>query len=175
MPNEEHPTWKERVVEELRSLSVTVLYLWVLLSIFAVHREVVLAHYDISYSEKFGFALVNALILAKFMWLGEVLHAGKRVVGKPLAYSTIWNAALFSAILMVCHLLEEALLRWWHGQSGGQNALDVREILATWLMVFVVLIPFFLVKGLVQILGKSEMKSLMFHSAARPAREERPA
>jgi len=105
MMHEEKPGWKKRAFDELRKLSITVLYIWVLLSVFALHREIILRSYHIDYPTKFGFAFINAVILAKFMWLGEILHAGKKAAGKALLHSTLWNAALFAVILTVCHFL----------------------------------------------------------------------
>jgi len=164
MMNEEKPGWKKRALDELRKLSITVIYLWVLLSVFTLHREIILAKYHINYSAKFGFALINAVILAKFMWLGEILHAGKKAAGKALLYSMLWNSALFAVILMVCHLLEEALVRVWHGQSFAASFSETvadPSIFATMLLMFVVLIPFFFAKGLIEILGKDEIKRLL--------------
>src|ERR1700761_6247408 len=103
MMHEEKSGWKKRVVDELKKLSITVLYIWVLLSVFTLYREMILANYNIDYSVKFGFAFINALILAKFMWLGEVLHVGKKAARKALLYSTLWNSALFAMVLMVFH------------------------------------------------------------------------
>ena len=171
MINQEKPGWKRRALDELRKLSITVVYIWVLLSVFTLHREVILASYHINYSAKFGFAFINAVILAKFMWLGEILHAGKKAAGKALLYSTPWNSALFTVILMVCHLLEETLLKLWHGQSMAESfsetVADPRDIFATALLVFVVLIPFFFAKGLIEILGKDEIKRLLLKSRPR--------
>ena len=165
MMHEEKPGWKKRALNELRKLSITVIYLWVLLSVFALHREIILRSYHINYPANFGFAFINAVILAKFMWLGEILHAGKKAAGKALLYSTLWNAALFTVILMVCHLLEEALVEVWHGHSFAASfseaIADPRDIFATTLLVFVVLIPFFFAKGLIEILGKDEIKRLL--------------
>ena len=165
MMHEAKPGWKKRAFEELRKLSITVIYIWVLLSVFNLYREIILANYHISYSAKFGFAFINAVILAKFMWLGEILHAGKKAAGKALLYSTLWNAALFAVILMICHLLEEALVKVWHGHSFAasfsQGFADPRNIFASMLLVFVVLIPFFFAKGLIEILGKDEIKRLL--------------
>ena len=165
MVQEGKPDWKKRVINELRKLAIAVIYLWVFLSVFGLYREIILANYQINYSAKLGFALINAVILAKFMWLGEILHAGKRTAGKPLLYSTLWNSALFAVILMVCHLLEETLLKLWHGQSVAESVSEIfadpRGILATALVVFVVLIPFFFAKGLVEILGEDEIKNLL--------------
>jgi hypothetical protein len=165
MMQEEKPGWKKRGLDELRTLSITVIYIWVLLSVFTLHREIILANYRINYSAKFGFAFINAVILAKFMWLGEILHAEKKAAGKALLYSMLWNSALFTVILMVCHLLEEALVKVWHGQSFAasfsETVADPREIFAPMLLMFVVLIPFFFAKGLIEILGKDEIKRLL--------------
>jgi hypothetical protein len=141
------------------------MYFWLFLSVFTLHREIILANYHVNYSAKFGFAFINAVILAKFMWLGEILHAGKKAAKKALLYSTLWNSALFTVILMVCHLLEEALVKVWHGQSFAasfsETVADPSDIFATMLFVFVVLIPFFFAKGLIEILGKDEIKRLL--------------
>jgi len=66
-------------------------------------------------------------------------------------YSMVWNSGIFTVILMICHLLEEVLLKVWHGQSFAlsfsETVANPREILATMLLVFVMLIPFFFAKG----------------------------
>jgi hypothetical protein len=130
-----------------------------------LHRQIILANYHINYSAKFGFAFINAVILAKFMWLGEILHAGKKAAGKVLLHSMLWNSAIFAVILMVCHLLEEALVKVWHSQSFAasfsETVADPRNIFATMLLMFVVLIPFFFAKGMIEILGKDEIKRLL--------------
>ena len=165
MMHEEKPGWKKRALDELRKLSITVMYIWVLLCVLTLHRQIILANYHINYSAKFGFAFINAVILAKFMWLGEILHAGKKAAGKVLLHSMLWNSAIFAVILMVCHLLEEALVKVWHGQSFAtslsETVADPRNIFATMLLMFVVLIPFFFAKGLFEILGKDEIKRLL--------------
>jgi hypothetical protein len=166
MMHEKKSGWKKRALDELRKLSIAVIYLWVLLSVFTLHREIILASYHINYTAKFGFAFINAVILAKFMWLGEIiLHAEKKAAGKALLYSTLWNAALFAVILMVFHLLEEALVKVWHGQSFAASfseaVADPRDIFATMLLMFVVLTPFFFAKGLIEVLGKDEIKRLL--------------
>jgi len=168
MTREEKPDWKKRVLDELQKLSITVIYIWVLLSVFALHREIILANYHINYSMKFGFAFINAVILAKFMWLGEILHAGKKTSGKALLYSMLWNSALFAVILMVCHLLEEALVKICHGHpiaaSFSEPIADPMGIFANMILMFVVLVPFFFAKGLIEILGKDEMKRLLLRA-----------
>ena len=170
MIDEEKPGWKRRALYELRKFSITVIYIWLLLSVFTLHREIILANYHINYSAKFGFAFINAVILAKFMWLGEILHAGKKAARNTLLYSTLRNAALFAVILIVCHLLEEAFLKVWHGRSFAasfsETVANPRDIFATMLLMFVVLIPFFFAEGLLEILGKDEIKRLLLKARA---------
>jgi hypothetical protein len=125
MMHEETSACKKRALAELRRLSITAIYIWVLLSVFALHRDIILRSYHINYSAKFGFAFINAVILAKFMWLGEILHTGTRSAGKSLLYSTLWNSALFLIILLACHLLGEALVKVWHGNSFDASLSDV--------------------------------------------------
>ena len=66
---------------------------------------------------------------------------------------------------MVCHLLEEALLKVWHGSSFAPSfseaLADPRDIFATMLLMFLVLVPFFFAKGLIEILGKDEIKRML--------------
>ena len=89
---------------------------------------------------------------------------------KALLYSMIWNSALFTVILMICHLLEEALVKVWHGHSFAASfsgaVAEPRDIFASMLLMFVVLIPFFFAKGLIEILGKDEIKRLLLKAHA---------
>lgn len=172
MTHEETPGWKKRAFGELRNLSITVMYIWVLLSVFGLYREIILKSYHINYSTKFGFAFINAVILAKFMWLGEILHAGKKAARNALLYSTLWNAAVFAVILSICHILEEVLVGVWHGNSFAASfseaVADPRDIFTTMLLVCVVLVPFFFAKGLIEILGKDEIKRLLLKARTEP-------
>jgi hypothetical protein len=167
MSTGEKRSWKERLLEELRKLSITVIYIWVLLSLFVLHRAVILADYHIKYSIKFGFALVNALILAKFVLIAEAVHAGERAASKPLWYSILFKSAVFSVILMACHILEEVLVQMWHGNSLAQclseiSGATLNEIFSLGIIMFVVLIPFFATKEIIRALGEDEFNSLIF-------------
>jgi hypothetical protein len=71
---------------------------------------------------------------------------------------------------MICHLLEEALVKVWHGHSFAasfsETVADPRDVFASMLLVFVMLIPFFFAKGLIEILGKDEIKRLLLKAHA---------
>ena len=60
------------------------------------------------------------------------------------------------------------VVKVWRGQSFAasfsETVADPREAFATMLLVFVVLIPFFFAKGLIEILGKDEIKRLLLNA-----------
>ena len=68
----EPKTLKERAREEFRRFVTMFLYLWVMFSLFQLHEFLVLAGQGLPYV-KIGFALVNALVFAKVMLLGEAI------------------------------------------------------------------------------------------------------
>jgi hypothetical protein len=75
MSDKQKPSIKERIREEAKEFAVIILYLWVLLSLFALHRGVLLRERNLVY--RLGFALVNALVLGKIMYMFEHLRCRK--------------------------------------------------------------------------------------------------
>jgi hypothetical protein len=144
------------------------------LSVFVLHRAMILADYHIIQPEKFGLAFINALILAKFILIAEVFHAGEISHNKPLLYAILFKSALFTAILVVCHIVEEVLVRMWHGNSIGQSLPEfsgatLREMFSTGIIMFVVLIPFFATKEIIRVIGKDEFTALILSRRKNPS------
>jgi hypothetical protein len=67
----------ERIIHETKQFLGMAVYLWILFGLFALHESIVLAQHQINY-KFYGFAVVNALILAKVMLVAEDLHLGER-------------------------------------------------------------------------------------------------
>jgi hypothetical protein len=171
MPNEGKSSWKEKLLEELKKLSLTVAYLLILFSVFTLYKMIVLSQYHINFTQKFGFNFLNALILAKFVLIADAFHAGKRSDSKPFLFSILIKSAVFSVILMACHIVEETAVRMFHGEGFIQSlpAIDgviMREFLAASLIMFVVLIPFFAMRELIRMFGKDGFKALVFSRGA---------
>ena len=59
------PELKERAVNEAKRFVIIFLYLWVLFSLFALHKSIILNEPSLILGQ--GFAIVNALVLAKIM------------------------------------------------------------------------------------------------------------
>ena len=89
-PNEHKPSLKEKAVFQLREFFGMFLYLWVLLALFDIHQSIILAQEHINYQAQ-GFVILNALVLAKVLLIGEDLHLARRIffsdlTREPLQY-----------------------------------------------------------------------------------------
>ena len=60
-----------------------------LLSLFALHRSIILNEPSLSLGQ--GFAIVNALVLAKFMLLGEDFNLADNLKSKPIIYPVVFK------------------------------------------------------------------------------------
>jgi hypothetical protein len=88
MANERLLRLKTRAIDETRELFGIFIYLWVLLSLFSLHKALVLNDESLIYHQ--GFALINALALAKVVLVAEFFHIGDKFKNRPLIYSIMF-------------------------------------------------------------------------------------
>lgn len=163
-------TLKQRAYNEFKDFLIIAFYLWVVFALFLLYKSVILNE-SISYVSR-GVALVNALVLGKFVLIARALHLGDQADNAPLIYPTLLKAALFSILLACCKILEEAAVGLYHGKSFAQSIADLgggslKGILTLTLLLFVMLIPFFACGELKRVLGEGKLGQLFFHP--RPA------
>jgi hypothetical protein len=157
---------KHKAYEATKEFVVIALYLWVIFGLFVIYRSVILAEH-VPAREK-GFALINALVLGKVMLVAKELRLGENVNDAPLIYPTLLKSALFSVVLAVFKILEEAARGLYHGRSFQQSITDIgggtwQGILCVALLLFVLLIPFFGFTELQRVLGQGKLQQLFFH------------
>jgi len=160
-------TLKERAYRELKAFIGIAFYLWVVLVLFLVYKSVLLNE-DIGYVAN-GVALINALILGKFVLIAQAFHLGDQANDAPLIYPTLLKAALFSVVLACCKILEDAAVGFFHGKSFSQSIADLgggtlKGILTLTVLLFVLLIPFFACGELKRVLGEGKLAQLFFHA-----------
>ncbi|MGA9307567.1 MAG: hypothetical protein WBW31_19365 [Candidatus Sulfotelmatobacter sp.] len=170
MPNEQikKRTMKEKATGELKKFAVLAVYLWVFLGVFGIHRALLLRG-QVPGSElsfRTGFALVKALVLAKFMLLAETVWVVKTFKDKPLVYSILFKSAVYAAILVCMDILEEVTVGMFHGKPAAQSMTDfggggVEGIVLVGIIAFVILIPLFAFRGISDAIGQEELKSLL--------------
>jgi hypothetical protein len=62
-----------------------------------------------------GIAVINALIMAKAMLIGEDLHVGNWLKDKPVLYSSLYKSLVFSLFLIAFYILEEVVVGVFRG------------------------------------------------------------
>jgi hypothetical protein len=155
---------KERAIGELEKYAVISVYLWLLFSLFSLHKQLVQGHGISAWQQ--GFAIVNALVFGKVVLLGEALELGRGREGQTLAYVVLRKALIFAVLLVVFHLLEEAVRAWFEGQPtsdalagfGGSTA----GVVSYAGIFFVVLIPFYAFQETARVLGGDALWRLFF-------------
>jgi hypothetical protein len=163
---EEKAGWKHKLFLEMTAYWINVVYLTILFAVFTSYRRLILANYDISYSN-WGISLIKALVLAKVIMVGSLFHFGRSLENKPLIFLTLYKSVMFTLWVALFALVESAIRGFIHGK-GLAGALDhllsegTHEFFAKCLVVFVAFIPFFAFKELGRVLGKGKIWGLFF-------------
>jgi hypothetical protein len=160
-------SWKQKFVREMIEYWSIVAYLALFLGLFTTYTRLVLRHYSISYAH-YGFALLEALVLAKAIMIIDALHWGRKLESKPLVYSTLYKSLIFTFGVMLFTVIEHAIRGYLgHGLSGILEEIGKidRDVLTSkCLVVYFSFIPFFAFKELGRILGEGKIVYLFFRS-----------
>src|SRR5215472_17881285 len=158
-------TLKQIAYRQLKEFLAITLYLWVVFGLLVMFKSEILAQHNIPFAYH-GFAIINALALAKVMLTAKDLHLGEKFDEAPLIYPTLLKAALFTVVLACFKILEEAAVGLYHGKSFQQSISDLggtwKAILAFTLLLFAVLIPFVGYGELQRVLGEGTLGQIFF-------------
>ncbi len=165
MPNERLSRLKSGAIAETKKLVSVFLYLWVFLTVLSLHKAFIFNENMLTYQQ--GFALINALALAKIVVIGQDLHVGERLTRSlPLIYTIMLKAAVFAVIVIAFHVIEETLIGIWHGKTAaeaiptlGDGSLQALLMLS--IISFVALIPFFGFLEIQKALGVEQLRSIL--------------
>ena len=158
---------KQKALEEAKRMLGITAYLWVLFSVFEVHRVAVLRGQHLPNSYRIGFSLINALILAKVILVADALHAGKRKAGTTMFAAVMFKSGLFAIILVCFNVVEDVLVGLFRGKTLAESVPEIgggglEGQLLVGVMIFVVLIPFFAFSELRRAMGEAEFNDLVF-------------
>ncbi len=157
---------KERAFEGFKRFVAIFLYLWVVFGLLSIHKSLVLSQQHLDYQEH-AFAIINAFVFAKVLLVGEELHLGRRFQNRPLIYPVLHKCFVFSVILIFFHVIESVAVGMWHGNTLVASMPPMigwspKGLLAVGFECFVLLIPFFGFREMARVLGRAEMRSLLF-------------
>jgi hypothetical protein len=169
------PGIKERAREELRRFLWVSLYLYVCLAALIFYKTALMREVGVS-SFVLGVALGKALILAKFLLLGEAAGVGSRSEAPTLLHAILRKSVMLFLLLIALSVLEEFVVAWFHGHSFAQTlgqfeAHSVMEMLAKCVLLLLVLLPLVAATEVSRELGPGVLRRLIFarRSGGRPA------
>jgi hypothetical protein len=171
-------TLKQKAWRELKEFLIISLYLWLVFSLFLIYKSVILAEEHISLVYH-GLALINALALGKIMLIAKALRMGKRFEDAPLIYPTVLKSALFTVVLAVFKVIEEAAIGYFHGESFAQSLAGfaggtAKGILLFSLIMWITLIPFVGFGELQRVLGEGRLAQIFFGTRPEPGSQPSP-
>jgi hypothetical protein len=154
------------VRRELREFAILTAYLYVCLAAVIFLKAGVLHTYGIA-SVFWGVAIVKALVLAKFLMIGDMVNLADTDHAEVLIWPTIRKAAAFTALLVVLTVLEEVIVGLFHHHTVDQTLEDLfgrrlEETLAGILILVLCLVPFFAFRSLDEYLGKGQLSRMFF-------------
>jgi hypothetical protein len=162
------PTLGTRLKNELIKYGVVSGYLFVSFSLLILYEATVTggAHQALP----FTLALVKALVLGKFLLIGEAFEAGSRADAHSLVIRVAWKTLAFLIVLLILRGLEELVVGWFHDKSAMAVINDVLERsllenLAPVLIMSFILIPLISISECFRQLGPEKFRALCL---ARP-------
>ena len=165
-PEKKKGNLKQKIFPEMTEYWINVVYLTLMFAAFTQYRRLILAAHDIACTN-YWVAVIEALILAKVVMIGDVLRLGRGLEDRPLVYPTVYKAVVFSVFVAVFKVIEHTIKGLWNGEGLTGGIVDLSEkglhvILANCLVVIVAFIPFFAVRELGRVLGEKKIRTLFF-------------
>jgi hypothetical protein len=165
------PSARERVREELHRYLAVSAYLYVCFAAILLYKAAILSSIGEHYLP-LGLAAGKALILGKFVLLGEAAGVGTRIGARTLLQRILSSSVLFLGVLVLLTIVEEIIVGLVHGHSLGQAvaALADRpwlEILASCVLMQLVLIPLVTVTEVSRTLGPGALRQLLLGRSRR--------
>jgi hypothetical protein len=154
--------FKQKARHEMEDFLMIAVYLAFFFCAIVAYTMLVLRNYDAG-SVSFAFALINALIIAKIILIGEMAHLGRKGEARSLYQSVLSKAMLFSLLVVLFHFVEEFVKRLFHGEPAGTalHKTDFHVLLGRTILIFCAFIPLFAFRELRRVLGEEEFYKIL--------------
>jgi hypothetical protein len=160
---------KSRLAREIRAYAAISLYLFVCFSVIRIYgaSQSVDAHVTL---HTFGAAAVKALIIGKFILVGEALKPGSRLAARNLMQRIAWRSLGLLLVLVILKLLEEVIVGLFHDRDVSATIGELIDtpllaLLAPLLIMLLILIPLMVMIEFDKALGAEGLKGLLLHDA----------
>jgi hypothetical protein len=155
-----------RAMHEVKEFAILAVYLYITLGAVILMKTAVLHSQGIEFAF-WGVPAIKAVVLAKFMLIGNALKIGERNSTRPLIWPTMHKAFGFLVLLIIMTTIEQAVVGLFHRQSIASSLGELvgprlEETLAGFLIMLLVLIPFFAFRILSDALGEGRLARMFF-------------
>jgi hypothetical protein len=162
---EKSKSLKARLGEELRNYLLVTAYLFVCFAVLLLYRSAILSGVG-EHVAPFGTALVKALVLGKFLLIGQAAGVGTRVQAGTVLRRIAIRTLSLAALLVVLTIVEEIVIGLVHKQPVAQSLAGffgdaLPEKLAGCLVMVLVLLPLVAATELRRALGPAAFASLL--------------
>ncbi len=159
------PSLKRKAIHEAVEFAWVFAYLAFFFCALETYSTLLLREYHVKYLS-YAFALLNALVIAKVILIGELAHFGKKYEARPMLLSAVYKALLFGILVLSFHFVEEVIKGLLHGVSIARTFHEIRidDLLGRSIVVFCVFIPLFAFREFRRVLGEDKFYSLLFRS-----------
>ena len=160
---------KQRFMHEMRLFFFYFLFIALFLIAFTTYTRLILGLFaanDIQYIH-YGYDIVEALILAKILLLGEHFRFGERFANRALIIPTLYKTLIFSFFVLAFTFAEHFIVGFIEGHSFAklyEEFIDksLYATLAKLLVMFFVFILFFAFMEISRVLGEKKLYNLFF-------------
>ena len=161
------PTFKQKATNDFKDFAWISFYLAFFFCALTFYATVLLRKYEIDYLN-YSFAIINALVVAKVILIGEMAHIGRWGEARPLYQSVIYKSVVYTLFVLVFHFLEEFIKRLIHHGVAGSvlRETHVDDLLSRMLIVFCAFIPLFAFRELGRLLGEEKLHELFFKNGS---------
>ncbi len=157
---------KQKFLEESRELVFLTVYLTLFLSSLMIFRGLTLGLGVFSFFH-FGYNFFEALVLAKIILLGKMLHLGERYVNRSLIIPVMYMSLVFSVFVFVFSSLEHFLFSFFQGKEtatiwGEFSSQVINQAFGKLLISFCFFILLFSFLQLSRFIGEEKVFKLFF-------------
>src|SRR5215475_8595417 len=156
----------KRATDELKEFVIIAVYLSVCFTAILNLKASILKAEGIAFAP-FAFAVIKALICAKFVSVGHILHLGERFKSLPLIWPTLYKSLVFLILLLGLNALEEIVAGQMHHRTIAESLAEfgggtIDQLIATSIVGVLILIPFFAFRALGEVVGEGNLVRIFF-------------
>jgi hypothetical protein len=160
------PNLKDRAREELQKYLIVAAYLYVCFGVALIYKSALLQEEGVNFLPH-GLAAIKALILGKFILVGDAVGLGTRLRVSNVAMAVAARTLVFFVFLVLLSIAEELIAGRIHGKPFAATLADyeqgsVRMLLSECLLLLVVLIPLITANEISRYLGPGGLRGLLF-------------